>query len=361
MCTCIHATTGLLHHTLRCCIDLTTRCRTVGRLEAYLEAAALRSEFKTIAGDIKLGLDRLETDHVHVPVDVADDVAVLSGQLAAVEFSVASDQEVAAAEIHRMVLLERAGLAHDQQIVTLIKVWVVGRCWAQVVRHLLHTLLLHIIPAQDVLKHCGLAGAPSHIVTQEASGLRRRAAEAHQLHDHVHELVLHKVADILVTCICPAAAESVSDAAACVQQHNDHQCDHHHHTPTVDACATTQSCPDHNAASNPVAHTTQPPSTTVVLMQGDRALHPLPPIAPRPPAAPADPCPPERKPSLIRRLSCGSMASGLLSPTTAGGGAGSAAGAGMGSTHTTVAVGGGGGHKASMWWFWTCGVVFVCT
>ncbi len=100
----------------------------MGRLEAYLEAAALRSEFKTVAGDLRMGLDRLETDHVHVPVDVADDVAVLSGQLAAVEFSVASDQEVAAAEIHRTVLLERLGLAHDHQILGLIKVYCVFSC-----------------------------------------------------------------------------------------------------------------------------------------------------------------------------------------------------------------------------------------
>lgn len=98
------------------------RCGTIGVLEAFLESATLRSEFKTIANDLKMGLERLETDHLHVPVDIADDVIALAGQLGSVEFSVASEQEAAAADIHRIVLMERAGLAHDQQIIVMITV-----------------------------------------------------------------------------------------------------------------------------------------------------------------------------------------------------------------------------------------------
>lgn len=113
---------GLLHHTLCCCTNLVERCRCIGALEAFLEAATLRSEFKTVASDLKTGLERLETDHLHVPADIADDVAALAEQLGRVEFSVASEQEATAAEIHRMVLMERVGLAHDQQIMAAVTV-----------------------------------------------------------------------------------------------------------------------------------------------------------------------------------------------------------------------------------------------
>lgn len=121
--------TGLLHHTLCCCTDLVERCLTIGNLEAFLEAATLRSEFKTIANDLKMGLERLDTDHLHVPVDIADDVMALTGQLGSVEFSVASEQEATAAEIHRMVLMEHVGLAHDQQIVAIITVVLVHQVY----------------------------------------------------------------------------------------------------------------------------------------------------------------------------------------------------------------------------------------
>lgn len=127
-----------------------------------------------------------------------------------------------------------------------------------------------------MLAQCGLSSASHPTLLTELLGLRRRAAEAHAQHDHVHELVLLKVAGLLERRL-PAPPQG----------------------------ATSSSTP------LPLGCTPQRPLSP---RKCDTEA-PLPPLAPRGVPA-AEACPPERRPSLIRRPSCGSM--GMLSPSATG-------------------------------------------
>lgn len=127
---------------------------------------------------------------------------------------------------------------------------------------------------QDVLAQCGLAGASHATLTIELSGLRRRAAEAHAQHDHVHELVLLKVALLLESSLPPPQQGGSSSINAVLPRRHIPQ-----RPPTPGNC------------SNAEMPAPLPPRTAPM----------------------AEACPPERKPSLIRRQSCSSLS--VLSPT----------------------------------------------